>query len=250
MMDKKRRTAYRLMRAGLRYHQGDEFSHVVFGFPRGEEVDGRTLLKKLTQWIKRENDLRIANFRVTVRENTEFTDMNLTKWNNVPPEKRWRTHFHVLWNAPYIRQPAIVNKCLRYLDDENSNIHVDIKHLNSEKKAASYLLQYIGYQQSSYTYTKSRNWLPKGYDAEFKAVKGEFYQKIPRCKKNSAAGIEALISQNDEAWKRSVTDIMDAWIDEQREKDRIQSGFSDTCSEASLQSQKWWGALASDRRSL
>jgi hypothetical protein len=249
MMDKKRRTAYRFMRAGLRYHQGDEFSHVVFGFPRGEEADVRTLLQKLTTWIKRENDLRIDNFRVTVRENTEFTDRNLTKWNDVPPEKRWRTHVHLLWNAPYIRQPAILNKALRYLEDENSNIHIDIKYVNSDKKAASYLLQYIGYKQSSYTYSCSRNWLPEGYRAEFQAVKHDFYEKIPRSQKNSAAGIEALISQNDEAWKRSVTDIMDAWIDEQREK-RVQSVLSDTCSEASLQSQKWWGSLAQDERCL
>lgn len=209
MLDKKRGIAYRKMLAGLRFHQDENISHIQFGLQRGSIKDLRTIFKQLTTWIKRDFGIRIEFCRVEVWENTDSTK----------GDDRTRIHCHMLWNAPYIKQALILEKFELYLG-ENANVH--IKLVDDHKKASRYLLQYLGYKQTTCYFSYSRRWLPKGYNDQFKAVKQDFYEKVSLGFKKPLESHEQYIkkaSQSSDEWRKAVlVDMMNDWIDEQRKK--------------------------------
>jgi len=205
--DKPRRRAYRTILAGLRFHKNEKLSFITIGFKRGSTVDVRTLLMKLTTWIKRDKDLRIDFYRVTV-------------WDNNSPDEKWRVHTHIIWNAPYLKQSLIVEKIEKYLGETGS---VYIKLLDGDdKRTARYLMQYLGNQDGFVRYSQSRGWLPKGYNAEWKALKQEFYQKVstyPSSPLNSDKQVLQEMCRGSPEWrKEGLVGVMNLWIDEQRDK--------------------------------
>jgi hypothetical protein len=205
--NKSRKKAYREVLAGLRYHTGEKLSFVTIGFKRGSVIDVRTFLKKLTTWIKRLFDKRIAYYRVTV-------------WDNNSPDGDWRVHIHMIWNAPYIKQSLILEKVSDYIGESGS---VFIKLLDeNDKKTARYLMQYLGNQDGCVKFYKSRNWLPNGYTAEWNALRREFFEHVTTgyrpCNKVGVAEVDRLIVQNTPEWiQAGLIENMNAWIDEQRD---------------------------------
>ena len=213
-MDRGRSHAYRKILAGLRYHKGEKLSLITFGFRRGSEIDDRTVLKQLMTWIKRERDFKVEFFRVRVRENNS-------------DDEKWRIHVHMIWNAPYIRQPAIVEKMNLYLGESGS---VFIKLLDdNEKKTARYLMQYLGNQDGEVRYTMSRNWLPKGYIDFWNETRHDFYEHVPlgvRMPLDDGEKVGILLSQGSDEWKRAaLIENVNAWIDEQRTMTSKQMGL-------------------------
>lgn len=205
--DKPRRKAYRHILAGLRYHKGEKLSLVTIGFKRGSTIDTRDVLKKLTTWIKRVTDIRIDYYRVTV-------------WENNSPTAQWRVHVHMIWNAPYLKQSAILEKVETYIGEHG---HVYIKLLNDDdKKTARYLMQYLGNQDGFVRYSQSRGWLPKDYTEEWKSIKRDFFQYVPRGVRqpmDDADRVFTLMTQSDETWRREgLIETMNTWLDEQRLK--------------------------------
>jgi hypothetical protein len=201
MLDKRRGKAYREILAGMQYHQFEKLSLITFGFKRGSEIDCRTLLKEITTWIKRTYKVRIDYFRVEV-------------WENTRGESEWRVHVHMIWNAPYIKQWKIVEKVQEYIGE---NAHVDIRLLDYDtKRAARYLMQYLGNQDGEVYYTKSRGWLPNGYALEWKLLKSDFYKKITGVFSKSFTSNDQLtqmISQNDDSWRYEVLiKYMNDWV--------------------------------------
>jgi hypothetical protein len=158
--NKPRRRAYRHILAGLRYHRREKLSFVTIGFKPGSLVDVRTVLHKLSTWIKRDKDFKIEFYRVTA-------------WDNNSDDKLWRVHTHVIWNAPYIKQTRLLKKVQRYVGKRGS-VHIKLIG-GDDKKAARYLMQYLGNQDGYVRFSKSRRWLPKGYESVWKENKHEFY---------------------------------------------------------------------------
>lgn len=208
--DKPRRKAYRHILAGLRYHKGEKLSLVTIGFKRGSTIDTRDVLQKLTTWIKRVTSIRIDYYRVTV-------------WENNSPEQQWRVHIHMIWNAPYLKQSAILEKVQTYIGE---NGHVYIKLLDGDdKRTARYLMQYLGNQDGFVRYSQSRGWLPRQYNAEWELTKREFYSYVPRGIRkpmDDPKHFDTLMIQSSPEWgKAGLIDNINMWLDEQREK-RIQ----------------------------
>jgi hypothetical protein len=211
MLDSRRGKAYREILAGLRYHRGEKLSFLTFGFKRGSSIDCRMATQKLMTWVKREHDFRVDYFRVEVLENNS-------------PDEKWRQHVHLLWNAPYIRQSLLVDKLQTYIGERG---HVFIKLIDGDdKRAARYLMQYLGNQEGSVHYTMSRNWLPAGYRAEWKALKQDFYEKVqqyPHRPLQSDCEVLQEISRCDDTWRKTVlVDMMNDWIDGYGEKREVQ----------------------------
>lgn len=207
--NKPRRRGYRYVMAGLRYHKGEKLSFVTLGFTRGSKIDCRAVIQKITTWIKRMFGKRIDYIRSEVWENTESTKGCV----------EWRVHIHMIWNAPYIEQMAIVEKVEQYIGE---NAHVDIRLLdNDSKRSARYMMQYMSDQKGSVYFNMSRNWLPKGYRAQFNEVKRDFFEYVPRGTRTPMDDPErvlTLLSQNNDEWKKAaLIDLIDTWIDEQRE---------------------------------
>lgn len=216
--DKPRRRAYRHILAGLRYHKGEKLSLITIGFKRGSTIDTRDVLQKLTMWIKRITDVRIDYYRVTV-------------WENNSPTEQWRVHIHMIWNAPYLKQSAILEKVEIYIGE---NGHVYIKLLNGDdKKTARYLMQYLGNQDGFVRYSQSRGWLPMNYTDEWNALRKEFFEPVKTGYRTSKYIredlIDSLIVRNSPEWRQSgLIENMNLWIDEQRwnneaNQDKIQS---------------------------
>ena len=208
-MSKERSTAYRKLKAGVRYHQGEKLSHVVIGFRRGFAVDDRIVMQKFTQWVKRQKGVRVDYSRVRVTENAS-------------PDAKYRVHIHMIWNAPYLKQMALVEQLQIYAGD---SVHVDIRLIKDNAKAVSYLMQYMtDSQEGSLSFTSSRNWLPKGYEHAWKDVKHDFYQKVktyPKSPLNSDKQVLQEISLRDPEWRKAgLYGVMDTWIDEQRDKSK------------------------------
>jgi hypothetical protein len=206
-VDRGRSHAYRKILAGLRYHRGEKLSLITFGFRRGSDVDDRIVLQKLMTWIKRERDFRVEFFRVRVRENNS-------------DDEKWRIHVHMIWNAPYIQQSAILEKMNLYLGDSGS---VFIKLLDdNEKNTARYLMQYLGNQDGEVRYTMSRNWLPKGYSEFWNETRHDFYEHVPlgvRMPLDDGEKAFQLMTQRSDAWrKEALIENVNLWIDEQRVK--------------------------------
>jgi hypothetical protein len=202
MLDKRRGKAYREILAGVQYHQGEKLSLVTFGFKRGSVIDCRTLLKQISTWILREFDFRIDYFRVEV-------------WENKQGESDWRVHVHMIWNAPYIKQRRIVEKVEAYIGE---NAHVDIRLLQGDpKSSARYLMQYLGNQNGDVYYTKSRGWLPKGYNDQWNALKHDFFEKVrgvayTGCKCDQ--DVVDLMSHNDDTWRfEGLVKMMNDWVE-------------------------------------
>ena len=204
--NKSRRRAYREVLSGLRYHSGKKLSFVTIGFKRGSDIDVRTVLKKLTTWIKRDKAVKIEFYRVTV-------------WDNASSDGLWRVHTHMIWDAPYIKQTAILEKVQTYIGESGS---VYIKLLDdNDKKAARYLMQYLGNQDGFVRFSKSRGWLPDGYNDEWKALKQDFFEYVPRGVRQPMDDPERvfrLTSQSSDEWiKEGLIGVMNTWIDEKRE---------------------------------
>jgi hypothetical protein len=212
-MDKTRRTGYRHIRQGLLYHEKEKLSMVTIGFKRGSDIDDRTVLKKLFTWMKRDFDVRVDYIRVRVSENTDFTDK---RWEKICEEERWRTHNHLLWNAPYVKQYKLLEKLELYAGE---NCHVFIKLVQDNLKASRYMMQYLGNQGGDVSFYMSRNWLPSGCDKEWKNIKKDYYCAVPFSKLHSSDGVLTMISKNDSTWRNAVIKSMDAWIIEQRDAD-------------------------------
>lgn len=210
MYDKKRGKAYREIRAGLRYHKGEKLSLITIGFQRGSAIDCRILKQKIFTWIKRAFGVKVDYLNVEVWECTESTKGDTS----------WRVHMHMIWNAPYIKQCKILEKVQSYIG-ESAHVHINLLD-GDDKRAAKYLMQYLGNQRGLVYYNKSRDWLPRGYNHHWRALKRDFY-KHPKVKDyRSLTGDEDYIlraSQCDDTWRVAVLiDSMNAYIDECREK--------------------------------
>ena len=203
--NKPRGKAYREILAGLRYHKGEKLSLVTIGFKRGSTIDTRDVLMKLTTWIKRVTEIRIDYYRVTVYENNS-------------PTEQWRIHIHMIWNAPYLKQSAILEKVETYIG-ENGHVYITLLD-GDEKKTARYLMQYLGNQDGFVRYSHSRNWLPKNYSDEWRALKQDFFSYVPcgiRKPMDDPESVMMLIIQKDETWRHEgLIENMNLWIDEQR----------------------------------
>jgi hypothetical protein len=211
MYDKKRGKAYREILAGVQFHQFEKLSLVTFGFQRGSEIDCRTVLKEMMTWIKRDFQFKTDYFRVEVWENKRDTDA-------------WRVHVHMIWNAPYVRQQLIREKLELYIGE---NAHVDIRLLKGDpKNSARYLMQYLGNQEGKVYYTRSREWLPKGYNDEWLALKHDFFKRVKGIVKNGLKDDNQclqVISHNDDTWRKEVlVNMMGEWI-EKKALDRFTS---------------------------
>ena len=83
-------------------------------------------------------------------------------------------------------------------------------------------MQYLGNQDGFVRYSYSRNWLPRGYNHEWKALKSEFYKPVSHKHSRSVTSSDDYLLQastTDETWRKTVLiDGMNAWIDEQRDK--------------------------------
>lgn len=186
MFDKQRGRAYRQILAGLRYHCNEKLSFLTIGYRRGYEPDTRRIQKELSTKILREKGFRYDYFLVTVKENTQGTlkfkklrevscspsnSYQQTTANSILPttqegqeptkDERWRTHQHMIWNAPYIQQSNLVKWLQQYTHD---NVTVHITHLDGDdKRTVRYMMQYLGNQGGLVTYSKSIGWLPAGH---------------------------------------------------------------------------------------
>ena len=203
--NKPRRKIYREVLAGLRYHKGEKLSLVTFSFQRGTIIDIRTIFKELTTWIKRLTGERIDYCR------TDVFDKKV--------DDTWRVHTHAIWNAPYLKQALIVEKIQAYIGE---NAHVYIKLLDgNDKKAARYLMQYLGNQDGFVKFNKSRNWLPKGYNDFWNETRLSYYEHVPmgiRKPLDDAERVFKLMTQSSEDWKKAAFfDVVDAWIDQRRD---------------------------------
>lgn len=200
LLDRKRGKAYREILAGCQYHGDEKLSLVTFGFKRGSEVDCRTLLKKISTWLKREFDFRIDYFRVEV-------------WENKNGRDDWRVHIHMIWNAPYVKQSRIVEKVQEYIGE---NAHVDIRLLQGDpKNSARYLMQYLGNQNGDVYYTMSRDWLPPGYRVQWDALKKDFFSHPGRCESND--DLIQIMSRNDDTWRfEGLIKMMNDWVERKR----------------------------------
>lgn len=194
MHDKTRGRAYRQIMAGLRYHQDEKLSFLTIGFRRGFEPDIPRITHQLNIRIKRDTGHKTDYFLGTVRENTAALKRDDT---------RWRVHQHMIWNAPYIQQSNLVSWLQTYAGD---NVSVRINLVNNEhKRAARYMMQYIGNQEGTVTYTKSTNWLPKGHRAAWDWCKRE-------ARENTAVSINPYIL----APSVSPVTLFEQWIDDRR----------------------------------
>jgi hypothetical protein len=204
MLDKRRGKAYREILAGCQYHGDEKLSRIDFGFKRGSVIDCRTVLGQISTWIKREFGFRIDYFRV---EN----------WEQKGGE--WRVHVHMIWNAPYIKQQRIREKVEEYIG-ENANVYIQL--MDGDKRAARYMMQYVGYQEGKCYYTKSRGWLPEGYNDEFQALKKDYWKKIPNLRKKGIKDDDALVnlmSRYDDTWRKEVlVNSMVEWVEKARVK--------------------------------
>lgn len=206
--NKQRNLAYRRLTAGIRYHRGEKLSHIQIGFRRGYEVNVRLVLQKLMLWAKRIFGNSIEYFRAEV-------------WENDSSNVEWRVHVHMIWNAPYIKQPLLVEKIQKYAGD-SVNVWIRlIKDELDEKRQARYLMQYVvNRQQGRVYFSKSTRWLPQGYDGVWKELKQEFYQYVPlgiRKPLESHDDFIQLASHRSSEWRKAgLIDNMNAWIDEQR----------------------------------
>jgi hypothetical protein len=206
-MDKKRSNNYRRLKAGLRYHKNEKLSHIQIGFRRGYNVDVRLVIQKLMTFAKRIFGKRFEFFRAEVWENADVT-------------AKWRVHVHMIWNAPYIKQRLLVEKIEKYAGD---SVNVYIRLVDDHRKAANYLMQYIVDKQEGKVYfTKSRGWLPEGYERAWKDIKRDFYQKVstyPKSPLNSDKQVLQEMSLRDPEWRKAgLYGVIDSWIDEQRDK--------------------------------
>jgi hypothetical protein len=203
MLDRKRGKAYREILAGLQYHKFEKLSFVTFGFKRGSEIDCRTMLHQIDTWVKREFKFKMDYFRVEV-------------WENKQGESDWRVHIHMIWNAPYIKQALIVERVQKYIGDEKANVFIKLLQ-GDPKNSARYLMQYLGNQEGKVYYTKSREWLPKGYNEQWEALKHEFYEKVrgvayTGCKSDS--DVVELMSHNDDTWRfEGLIKMMNDWVE-------------------------------------
>ena len=204
--NKPRRRAYRHILAGLRYHRGENLSFITIGFKRGSIVDVRTVLHQLSTWIKRDKDFKIEFYRVTV-------------WDNNSDERTWRVHTHIIWNAPYIKQKKILEKVQKYVG-ESGSVHINLLDGN-DKKTARYLMQYLGNQDGFVRFSKSRRWLPRGYESVWKEIKHDFFEPVPlgiRKPLQDADALFRLMTQSSDDWKReALIENMNVWLDEQRD---------------------------------
>lgn len=206
--NKPRRRGFRYIMVGLRYHQGENLSLVTIGFSRGSMVDCRTLKKKIFTWIKREFGKKFEYVDVEVWENTESTDA----------DTRWRVHIHMIWNAPYIAQGALLEKIEMYIGD---SAHVYISLLDGDnKRAARYLMQYLGNQKGLVYFNKSRGWLPAGYNRFWKDLIADFRVNQSRQQSLTEKGHFIKITQCSDVWWTALLEGCDEWIDEQRQKAR------------------------------
>jgi hypothetical protein len=207
--NKPRRRAYRHILAGLRYHRGEKLSFITIGFKRGSIVDVRTVLHQLSTWVKRDKDFKIEFYRVTV-------------WDNDSDDKLWRVHTHIIWNAPFIKQKRILEKVQKYVG-ESGSVHITLLDGN-DKKAARYLMQYLGNQDGFVRFSKSRGWLPKGYERVWKEIKRDFFEPVPlgvRKPLQDSDALFRLMTQSSDDWKReALIENMNAWLDEQRDNPR------------------------------
>ena len=204
--NKPRKRAYRHILAGLRYHRGENLSFITIGFKRGSIVDVRTVLHQLSTWIKRDKDFKIEFYRVTV-------------WDNNSDDKTWRVHTHIIWNAPYIKQKKILEKVQKYVG-ESGSVHINLLDGN-DKKTARYLMQYLGNQDGFVRFSKSRRWLPRGYESVWKEIKHDFFEPVPLGIRKPLQDVDALfrlMTQSSDDWKReALIENMNVWLDEQRD---------------------------------
>jgi hypothetical protein len=204
--NKPRRRAYRHILAGLRYHRGENLSFITIGFKRGSTIDVRTVLHQLLTWIKRDKDFKIEFYRVTV-------------WDNNSDDKMWRVHTHIIWNAPFIKQNKILKKVQIYVG-ESGSVHINLLNEN-DKKTARYLMQYLGNQDGFVRFSKSRGWLPRGYESVWKEMKYEFYEPVPfgvRKPLQDGDALFRLMTQGSDDWKReALVENMNAWLDAKRD---------------------------------
>lgn len=205
-MDKKRSSNYRKLRAGIRYHQNEQLSHIQIGFRRGYDVDVRLVIQKLMTWAKRIFGNNVQFFRAEVWENADIT-------------AQWRVHVHMIWNAPYIKQRLLVEKIETYAGD---SVNVYIRLIDNHRRAANYLMQYmVDKQEGEVYFTHSRRWLPYGYERAWKEIKDDFYHKVSLGTKKpleSDCTYVELASHQSPEWKQAgLIDNMNSWIDEQRE---------------------------------
>ena len=202
-----RMRAYRHVIAGIRYHKGEKLSFLTIGFKRGTIIDVRLFLQKLTTWVKRYTGMRIDYYRVTV-------------YDNKSPDGKWRIHMHIIWNAPYLKQSLILEKVKEYIG-ESGSVHIKLLDGN-DKKAARYLMQYLGNQDGFVRFDRSRNWLPKGYNEFWNETRRSYYEHVPtgiRKPMDNAEMAFQLMTQYSEDWKKAALyENVDAWIDEQRDK--------------------------------
>jgi hypothetical protein len=193
MLDKNRGRAYRQIKAGLRFHQNEKLSFVTIGFRRGFEPDIPRVMQQLNTRIKRDTSHKTDYFLGTVRENTDSTK----------DDDRWRVHQHMIWNAPYILQSHLVSWLQSYAGD---NVSVRINLVNNDHtRAARYMMQYIGNQAGTVTYSKSVGWLPKGHRSAW-----------DWCKRESRENHVICLNPYTIAPPISPVTLFENWIDEQR----------------------------------
>ena len=204
--NKPRRKLYREVLAGIRYHKDEKLSLLTIGFKRGTIVDVRIFSQKLMTWVERITGMRPAYIRSTV-------------YDNKSPDGKWRIHMHIIWNAPYLKQALILEQVKEYIGESGS---VYIKLLDgNDKKAARYLMQYLGNQDGYVRFDKSRTWLPKGYKEFWNETRRSYYEHVPmgiRKPLDDAERAFRLMTQSSEDWKKAAFfDVVDAWIDQRRD---------------------------------
>lgn len=193
MLDKNRGRAYRQIMAGLRFHSDEKLSFLTIGFRRGFEPDVPRVIQQLHTRVKRDTGHKTDYFLGTVRENTDSTK----------DDDRWRVHLHMIWNAPYIQQSNLVTWLEAYAGD---NVSVRINLVNNEhKRAARYMMQYIGNQAGTVIYTKSTGWLPKGHRRAW-----------DWCKRESRENTAVSLNPYELAPSVSPVTLFEQWVDAQR----------------------------------
>ena len=199
MLDKKRGRAYRHIMAGLRYHQNEKLSFLTIGFRRGFNPDIRRIMQQLSTRIKRDEGHDTQFFRAVVHENTQSTKN----------DDRWRYHIHMIWNAPYIKQLKIRT----WLEDyagESVTVRINLID-NQHKRAARYMMQYLGNQGGEVKFTMSRHWLPTGHKRAWDWCKRE-------SRENTCIGLNPYVL----APSVSPVTLFEQWIDNYPESLRIE----------------------------
>ena len=205
MLDKNRSRAYRQIMGGLRYHSDETLSFLTVGFRRGYEPDIRRVVKQLMTRIKRGRGHETDYFMAIVRDGQPSKQMQIDEPLPVVNDIRWRTHFHMIRNAPYVKQAHLVEWLEKYNGD---NVTVRINMINNEHtRAARYLLQYLGNQNGDVTYCKSKNWLPQGHRAIWEA-----------CKRQSVENTAISLNPYNLALPFNPVSLFENWIDEQKVK--------------------------------